>query len=171
MGKHPAGSFQIVVVVEEVAQEEELFVGALAGDLSQHVAGVTARLVSSSICARSRSPEIHSSPPERQLLLHHVALFPDRRPGAGARWRHVAQTSRLFCIPKVHGAQATGRIFKVRVGPDMEWAVHTTILEFALTAERSIYPGCASTASTSPGRQRMEIAIGRQQTAQSSIVE
>jgi hypothetical protein len=74
MGKHPARSFQVVVVIKEMAQEQEFFVGALARDLGEHIAGMAANPF---IIHLRKIPESRNAllPAERQLLFHHAHCF------------------------------------------------------------------------------------------------
>ena len=69
MSEHPARSLQIALVGEEMTQKEKLFVGALAGNLRQHIAGMAADsfIIHLREVAKARYPLLS---PKSKLLLH-----------------------------------------------------------------------------------------------------
>ena len=69
MREHPARRLQIALVIEEVTEQVKLLVGALARNLSEHIAGVAAN----SLIARLHKvakPRYQLLAPLCELLLH-----------------------------------------------------------------------------------------------------
>ena len=110
MREHPARRLQIALVIEEVTQQVELLVCALARNFCEDIAGMTANSLIAHL-HKSRRPDISSSPPCASCSFT-SRMSPGRHPGGGAQWRRVEQTLHLICNLKAHGAQAGARIFK-----------------------------------------------------------
>jgi hypothetical protein len=147
MSKHPARSFQIALVIEKVTQQQKLFVGALAGNLRKHVASMTGDpfIIHLRKIPKPRNPFLSA---KGQLLLYQAHCF------------------RVVILKQAHNGVTLSKhcgYFVLRKCAERKGA---------RSWERGRgQPGSASTASTFPGRQRIETAIGRQQISQSSIVE